>query len=125
MLDVDGFKEINDSYGHSVGDEVLKEFARRLTKSARKDTILVRFGGDEMLVIVPNSDRETGLKIAQRLQEVLKKPLHLENLTLNLSASMGFAEFPTDGNDLRSLIDVADRRLYKAKSLGKGSLCVD
>lgn len=125
MLDVDGFKEINDSYGHSVGDEVLKEFARRLTKSARKDTILVRFGGDEMLVIVPNSDREIGLKIAQRLQEVLKKPLHLENLTLNLSASMGFAEFPTDGNDLRSLIDVADRRLYKAKSLGKGSLCVD
>ncbi|WP_448517523.1 diguanylate cyclase [Pseudothermotoga sp.] len=125
MLDVDGFKEINDRYGHSVGDEVLKEFAKRLTKSARKDTILVRFGGDEMLVIVPNTDREAGLKIAQRFQEVLKKPLHLENLTLNLSASMGFSEFPTDGNDLRTLINVADQRLYKAKSLGKGSLCAD
>uniref|UniRef100_A0A832MQ97 Sensor domain-containing diguanylate cyclase n=1 Tax=Pseudothermotoga hypogea TaxID=57487 RepID=A0A832MQ97_9THEM len=125
MLDVDGFKEINDRYGHSVGDEVLKEFARRLSNNARKDTILVRFGGDEMLLVVPNADRETGLKIAQRLQEVLKKPLHLENLTLNLSASMGLSEFPTDGNDLASLINVADQRLYKAKNMGKGMLCVD
>ncbi|MBC7116279.1 MAG: diguanylate cyclase [Pseudothermotoga sp.] len=125
MLDVDGFKEINDRYGHNVGDEVLKEFAQRLSNNARKDSILVRFGGDEMLLIVPNADRKIGLKIAQRLQEVLKEPLRLGDLTLNLSASMGFSEFPTDGNDLATLINVADQRLYKAKNTGKGVLCMD
>ncbi|KAF2958701.1 hypothetical protein AS159_03210 [Thermotoga sp. Ku-13t] len=125
MLDLDGFKKINDVYGHIVGDEVLKEVARRLLENARKDTILIRYGGDEMLLIVPNSDKKAGYSVAQRLQEVVKKPFQIENLTLNLSVSVGLSQFPEDGNNLETLIRVADERLYRAKAMGKGGLCTD
>lgn len=125
MLDLDGFKDINDEYGHDVGDLVLKEFAKRLIENARKDTISLRYGGDEVLLILPGSDKQTGLKVARRLQEALKDPVNLENLSLTMSASAGIAHFPEDGQDLRTLISVADERLYKAKSLGRGSLCSD
>lgn len=125
MLDLDGFKEINDVYGHTVGDEVLKEVARRLLENARKDTILIRYGGDEMLLIVPNADKKAGSNVAQRLQEAVKKPFQVHDLTLNLSVSVGLSQFPEDGSDLETLIRVADERLYRAKTMGRGGLCTD
>lgn len=125
MFDLDGFKEINDVYGHTVGDEVLKEVARRLQQNARRDTTLIRYGGDEMLLIVPNADKKAGSNVARRLQEAVKKPFQIENLTLNLSVSVGLSQFPEDGNSLETLIRVADERLYRAKAMGRGSLCTD
>lgn len=125
MLDLDGFKQINDVYGHTVGDEVLRGAARTLTENARKDTVLIRYGGDEILLILPNVDKKTGFNVARRLQEALNKPMQIQNLILNLSASMGLSQFPQDGSDLETLIRVADERLYRAKAMGRGGLCTD
>lgn len=125
MFDVDDFKQINDNHGHVVGDLVLKEFAQRLSQSVRKDTVLIRYGGDEFIAIVPNIDTEGALRIVRRFQENLKQKFGVSDTTLVLSSSVGISEFPRDGYDLRSLIDLADKRLYKAKALGKGSVCTD
>ncbi|MEN3007593.1 diguanylate cyclase [Pseudothermotoga sp.] len=125
MLDVDDFKQINDKYGHTVGDLVLKEFAKRLSQSVRKDAVLIRYGGDEFLTIIPNIDVENALRVAKRFQESLKQKFNALEVTLILSASIGISEFPKDGHDLQSLIDSADKRLYKAKASGKGSICAD
>ncbi|MCX7813021.1 MAG: diguanylate cyclase [Pseudothermotoga sp.] len=125
MFDVDEFKQINDKHGHIAGDLVLKEFAMRLSKSVRKDTVLIRYGGDEFLAIVPNIDLEGALRIAKRFQENLKQKLVMSEITLTLSASIGISEFPRDGHDLQSLISLADKRMYKAKASGKGNICAD
>jgi len=125
MFDVDDFKQINDNHGHVVGDLVLKEFAQRLSQSVRKDTVLIRYGGDEFIAIVPNIDTEGALRIVRRFQENLKQKFGVSDTTLVLSSSVGISEFPRDGYDLRSLIDLADKRLYKAKALGKGNVCTD
>lgn len=125
MFDVDDFKQINDNYGHTVGDLVLKEFAKRLSQSVRKDTVLIRYGGDEFIAVIPNIDIEGALRVARRFQENLKREFNLSGTTLALSSSVGISEFPRDGYDLRSLIYLADKRLYRAKALGKGNICTD
>lgn len=125
MFDVDDFKQINDNYGHIVGDLVLKEFAKRLSQSVRKDTVLIRYGGDEFIAVIPNIDMEGALRVARRFQENLKREFSVSGTTLVMSSSIGVSEFPRDGYDLRSLIDLADKRLYRVKALGKGNICTD
>ena len=108
MLDLDNFKEINDSRGHSEGDEVLRSLGQKLRTGLRKDDVFTRYGGDEFMVILPETDKQEAIKIAHRLKRIVE-----EN---RLRTSIGVATYPDDS---QHLIEAADKALYRAKEKGK------
>ena len=120
VIDLDGFKQVNDTYGHQMGDEVLKNTANRIRLSFRKSDILSRYGGDEFLVYAPKLvDRDIIEQRMQTLQGLLRHSHTLEGMSSAVTASIGIAIFPTDGKDLKALAKHADRALYEAKRRGK------
>ncbi len=116
MFDIDRFKGINDTYGHDVGDSVLKELAQLIKKNIRKDDLLARLGGEEFAVIVPENNIEKTLLLAEKLREVVEghEFKHVGNLTI----SLGIAEY-SKGDDLNKLYKKVDTALYKAKNNGR------
>lgn len=118
FLDLDKFKPINDTYGHQVGDEVLKVIAGRLERCARSNDTVSRFGGDEFVVLAYDCPRQGAVALVERLIKTIEEPIQIGELTLQLSASVGIATFPEDGNELSELIRLADERLYIAKKTG-------
>jgi diguanylate cyclase (GGDEF)-like protein len=120
MFDVDHFKKINDRYGHPVGDEVLKEVSARLRNSLRKYDILGRYGGEEFLVILPNTSFEDTRVVAERIWRTIReRPFVIADLSINVTASMGIACFDGADNDLDHVLKRADDGLYKAKNEGR------
>ncbi|MEW6739745.1 MAG: GGDEF domain-containing protein [Nitrospirota bacterium] len=120
MFDVDHFKKINDRYGHPVGDEVLKEVSARLRNSLRKYDILGRYGGEEFLVILPNTSFEDTRVVAERIWRTIReRPFVIADLSINVTASMGIACFDGADNDLNHVLKRADDGLYKAKNEGR------
>jgi len=113
MLDLDNFKNCNDSLGHLEGDKILRYIAHLLLKNVRKDDVFTRYGGDEFMVILPDTDKAHAFNFADRLKEVIKKTSY------NLTASVGIATYPDDSE---FLIDFVDKALYKAKEKGKDSV---
>ncbi|MEO8000561.1 MAG: EAL domain-containing protein, partial [Arenimonas sp.] len=120
FLDLDRFKEINDSQGHAVGDLALAEVARRFQGAARKEETLARLGGDEFVLIVEDSDVEVAVSIAMRLQLSLLEPLNLLGHSYTLGASIGIAFYPADGDTSEDLIKHTDIAMYRAKASGGG-----
>lgn len=120
MLDLDHFKKINDTYGHSIGDLLLKEVGKRLLASLRSSDTVARFGGDEFVLLLPeiHSAADTA-QIAKRILEVISSPFEINGLPLFITVSLGIAIFPEDGNDRDSLITNADLALYAAKEKGR------
>lgn len=124
MADLDGFKSINDNFGHPIGDSVLQQVATALRRSVRTSDFVSRYGGDEFAIILP----ETHLHAAQLVAEKLRQSLsvcgfRMPNATQRyVSACMGLAVFPVDTNVPAQLIEVADRRLYRAKRLRWGTI---
>lgn len=117
FCDLDGFKAINDTHGHSVGDQVLKLCAERLGRCIRRDDYLARMGGDEFAILVNVSDRESDVtELAARFIDVLKKPLQVGDLKLHLGASVGVSFFPDDGRSFSELLNHADVAMYQAKN---------
>lgn len=116
FLDIDDFKEINDTLGHLVGDEILKEFAFRLKSSVREYDIATRFGGDEFIVLFPTtrSDNEI-LHMANRIIEETSRPFYIDNTELHITASIGISRYPIDGIDSTTLIRNADIAMYRSK----------
>ena len=122
LVDLDHFKEINDTHGHAVGDEVLVEMARRLAKGVREGDFVARLGGDEFAVLAAWPARVGEAEtLAQRLIECLAEPLRLGALTLHASGSVGFCVYPEDPGGLDQLLAGADRALYAAKAAGRGT----
>ncbi|OEU77566.1 MAG: hypothetical protein BA869_02925 [Desulfuromonadales bacterium C00003107] len=120
MLDFDNFKEINDNYGHPVGDQVLQELATRLRATLRPYDILGRIGGEEFLVVLPNSKLKQCQEIAERLcKTVREQPFEFDGLRICGSISIGGATAHPLDQDLEALLQRADERLYKAKNRGK------
>ncbi len=120
MLDFDNFKEINDNYGHPVGDQVLQELANRLRATLRPYDILGRIGGEEFLVVLPDSKLQQCQEIAERLcKTVREQPFEFDGLRICGSISIGGATAHPLDQDLEALLQRADERLYKAKSRGK------
>ncbi|HCO98513.1 MAG: Diguanylate cyclase (GGDEF) domain-containing protein [Thermotoga sp. 50_1627] len=115
FMDLDGFKPVNDTYGHQVGDEVLKLAAGRLERFARSSDMVSRFGGDEFVVLAYDCSKQDATALAARLIKAIEEPFEIDQLTLKLSASVGVATFPEDGDELTELIRLADERLYVAK----------
>lgn len=122
MLDLDGFKVINDCFGHPIGDSVLQQVAEALQRVLRSTDVLTRYGGDEFAVILPETGLEEATVVAEKLKAALASTkLHLPHDTQRyVSACMGIAMYPKDANDSDDLIRVADKRMYDAKHAGNG-----
>ncbi|MGC9505070.1 diguanylate cyclase domain-containing protein [Baaleninema sp.] len=122
FLDIDRFKAINDSFGHSVGDRLLKEISKRLLNSLQEDDFLGRWGGDELIFIFgPTSCHQGIAQVAQRVLETLRAPFDLNGRELYVTASLGIAIAPNDGQDAPSLLQNADAAMAWAKKQGKNN----
>ena len=123
FLDLDQFNQINDSFGHAVGDMVLLEISKRLSRCLRETDALARWGGDEFVVAVATPDiQETSRRIAVAMLESLTAPVFAEKHELHLSGSIGISLYPTDGLDVQTLLRAADTAMYHAKEKGRGTL---
>jgi diguanylate cyclase (GGDEF)-like protein len=121
VLDLDGFKPVNDRYGHPAGDAVLVEVGRRLARHVRKDETVARLGGDEFVLVIEQlDDADTPLRTAQRLVAAIAEPITLADATVQVGTSVGIAVYPADGEDGDALIRRADMALYRAKDAGRG-----
>jgi diguanylate cyclase (GGDEF)-like protein len=131
ILDLDRFKEVNDTLGHPAGDALLKTVAQRLTRELRKDDVLARLGGDEFAIIQgppraaaerrvhPNDLRHGATELAARIIKVLAEPFDLNGTTVFIGCSIGISCAPADGTEAEDLMKKADLALYKAKSAGR------
>ena len=118
LLDLDRFKEVNDSLGHHAGDALLVQVAQRLRDNLRTDDVLVRLGGDEFAVLLDCPGEAEAASVARALSESLEAPFHLEDLALHVDASIGIALYPEHGTDLATLLRKADMAMYRAKAVG-------
>jgi len=116
LLDVDHFKDINDTLGHHQGDRVLKELSGRLLAAARMTDTVARLGGDEFGILVPNLPHGASRHIAEQVLEALTRPVVLDGMDIDLQASVGVALFPEHGQDVDSLVQKADVAMYQAKA---------
>ena len=119
MIDCDNFKAVNDTFGHAVGDEVIKYFASILKRTFRDSDIKGRFGGDEFMVFMKNTTKEATALRAGQLNDAIRKPYLKDGKEIKISCSIGISYFPKDGKDFDTVFASADDALYKAKSLGK------
>lgn len=123
FLDLDGFKNINDTAGHDSGDLILKEVARRLIKNTRATDIVSRHGGDEFIILLPHVRSRDDVEImANKLLSVLCEPFNIKQETWTISASIGVATFPEDGTTAEKLIANADTAMYLAKEEGRNCI---
>lgn len=116
IIDMDGLKHVNDSYGHRAGDAAIREIALRISRIPRRSDLVGRLGGDEFGVIVGDvSDRVDLLAIVERVSHETDQPFRFEGRTLHLTASIGHARYPEDGKDVDALLEAADRSMYEMK----------
>lgn len=123
FLDLDGFKAVNDNWGHESGDLVLKESAERILKVIREDDFCFRIGGDEFVVILTSiKDRMHSCLVARRLIASISKPVDITPAQqVQIGVSIGIASYPLDGSKVEELTQRADEAMYKAKKLGKNN----
>jgi diguanylate cyclase (GGDEF)-like protein len=125
FIDLDGFKPVNDTYGHATGDRLLKEVASRLLFCLREGDTAARIGGDEFVVILLESDLDRAVLVAGRILEALRTPYELGKKTISsISASIGIAVYPVHAADMDSVISAADSAMYIAKKSGKDRFAV-
>lgn len=125
FLDLDNFKQINDNYGHQVGDQFLVEVSRRLTESVRDNDVVARLGGDEFVVLLDLiPDSELAEDIATRIVDKIALPYQLQSCEVRSGASIGIAMFEREYHDVESIMQDADLAMYQAKSLGRGQFVV-
>ena len=121
FLDLDHFKRVNDSLGHSVGDELLCEVARRLGSVVRRVDTLARLGGDEFIFAMPGFHTAAAADVARRLIDVFARPFEVAGHELTVTPSLGISVYPHDGEDLETLLRNADTAMYRAKELGRNA----
>jgi diguanylate cyclase (GGDEF)-like protein len=120
LMDIDGLKRINDSHGHQAGDRVLMQVGMSLRRSVRSVDTAARIGGDEFCVLLPEQDLKTAAKLAARLANAIEEEVASPGELASLSVSIGVAASPEHGDEAESLIDTADRAMYRAKAAGEG-----
>jgi diguanylate cyclase (GGDEF)-like protein len=121
IIDLDFFKDVNDTYGHVVGDKVLKLIADMISKEVRPVDQVARYGGDEFILVLPETPMSSAVTLAERIRSVIAEtviPLAYGDST-SLTVSIGIACFPTDGQSVNDLISAADNMLYAAKGTGR------
>ncbi|CAN5166527.1 EAL domain-containing protein [soil metagenome] len=121
FLDIDNFKDVNDTLGHAAGDEFLVEFAARLRAQVQPGDMLGRLGGDEFVIVLPNRDAAEAGQIASRIAHALMIPLAIGNRQVPMSASIGISLYPDNAADIDQLIKQADVAMYHAKRAGRAT----
>ncbi|MCW8837772.1 MAG: EAL domain-containing protein [Thiovulaceae bacterium] len=122
FIDIDNFKTINDTLGHDIGDEFIKECAKMLKSSLRKSDILARIGGDEFVIILESIDTNySAATVSTNIINMFQNPIETKNNKLNMTVSIGISIFPNDADDCITLFKCADMAMYKAKESGKNN----
>lgn len=125
MADIDHFKEINDHYGHLVGDAVLREVAKTIKENIRQVDAAGRYGGEEFIIILTETDKNGARFAAERIRQAIEdKHIKVYDEDLRTTISIGIATFPEDSQELSALIDKADNALYRAKQTGRNRVCL-
>jgi len=120
LLDIDHFKSINDNYGHALGDDALKSIATICQQQIRDCDFIFRYGGEEFLILLPNTDKSGSYVVAERIRKSIQdSSIDIDNQKLELTVSLGISSFPDDGLETRELVRNADNALYKAKEGGR------
>jgi diguanylate cyclase (GGDEF)-like protein len=118
LLDLDRFKEVNDTLGHGVGDRLLVEVAQRLSSAVDPSHLVARLGGDEFAVLAPDMDQAMALDLARQIGRLLSEPVQLDGMPLDVHSSIGVVSYPEHGDDYATLMRCADVAMYQAKSRG-------
>ncbi|MGP9812133.1 EAL domain-containing protein [Rhodopseudomonas sp. NSM] len=121
FLDVDNFKDVNDTLGHAAGDDFLVEFAQRLRRQIQPRDMLARLGGDEFVIVMPGRDAAEAGLVASRIADALAKPLGIGTRQVPMSASIGISLYPDNATDIDTLIRQADTAMYQAKRAGRST----
>ena len=123
FLDLDRFKDINDTLGHAMGDELLKEVSQRVRHTLRQSDLLARLSGDEFVIVLEDLEDEEGTdRVARKILDEVTQPVTLGGHEVQVSASIGLATFPDDGEDAETLLKNSDSAMYQAKNLGRSSV---
>jgi diguanylate cyclase (GGDEF)-like protein len=116
FLDLNGFKLINDTFGHNIGDELLKVIASRLLEQVRQSDIVARLGGDEFIFVIDNpTQKEEVFSVAERIINSIKEPIKMDGNVLEVGVAIGISIFPDDGITSIELIEKADNAMYHSK----------
>lgn len=126
FMDIDGFKNVNDTYGHLVGDVLLQQVAGRVKNNTRQNKgrtkdLIIRFGGDEFVIILSNiKDTKDAAFVSDKIISAINRPFKIDNNTIMVSASLGISVYPDDSEDIKTLINYADKAMYRNKKVEKG-----
>jgi diguanylate cyclase (GGDEF)-like protein len=126
MIDIDHFKRINDTFGHTEGDKVLREISSLFRSSVRKKDTVARYGGEEFILILPEANLEESSMIAERIRRLVEKsPFEVGHAQIHLTVSLGISNFPNDrARTKEELVKMADQALYEAKRGGRNRVCI-
>ena len=125
VLDLDGFKNVNDSEGHDAGDQVLIEVAKRLSNLTRKSDIVARWGGDEFVIALNDTTQETATLLAQRFLQTISQPIDIgKDKTASVGASIGIVICPENAGSFNAAFECADIAMYQVKQAGKRNVRV-
>jgi diguanylate cyclase (GGDEF)-like protein len=126
FLDVDNFKEVVDSHGHLLGSKILGEAAEVIASKLEENDRLVRYGGDEFVIVLPGQDKHAAFDKVVAVRKALADAAFLQDmeLAIKLTASFGIANYPGDAADKKELLQMADNSLYRSKDVGKNSITV-
>jgi len=123
FMDIDDFKQVNDTLGHIAGDEVLKQVARLIMDEKRAEDIGARYGGEEIVILMPDTNKADGWLLGERIrQKVEETEMPYDDGTVKITLSGGLASFPIDAGDSLTLLKNADKAMYQAKSIGKNNI---
>jgi diguanylate cyclase (GGDEF)-like protein len=122
FLDLNGFKKVNDTYGHEVGDLLLKALGVLLRECIRNEDTLSRISGDEFVILLEDMTYENAEKVAQKIHDKLVRPMLIQNINLQISLSLGIAVYPEDGTGIDEILRNADARMYEEKERSKGGV---
>jgi diguanylate cyclase (GGDEF)-like protein len=125
FIDLDGFKKVNDDYGHDYGDKLLIQVADRLGRSSRDVDVIARLGGDEFTVILTEvADSNAAAQVATRIVNNIKEPFMIKEQQIHIGSSIGIALYPQHADNLDDLIKMADEAMYQVKNSGKNNYIV-
>ena len=120
FIDLDGFKRVNDSHGHKLGDQLLQQVAKRLSEEVRQSDLVGRIGGDEFLLLITDCQDQASIgAIAQKIIHKLSEPYFVEGVEMHIGASIGIAMFPEHAMEMDTLIALADAAMYAIKRSGR------
>jgi len=123
FIDLDHFKNVNDSLGHRIGDRLLVEVATRFESALRENDTLARIGGDEFVMLLPATDARAAAQVVRRLVDLAERPFNVDSHELIITPSAGIAMYPFDGQDFDALATCADVAMYRAKDMGRNTFC--